>query len=106
MKRPDTSGELRTAVRFPLRLPVAIKSNEQEHTAQTGDISSGGVMFYMEADLAVGSPIEFKIGMPAAALGTPADVRVLCLGRVVRSTDEDGKHVVAAVIDEYCFQRS
>ena len=89
-----------------MQLPVAITANEQEHTAQTGDISAGGVMFYMDADLAVGSPIEFKIGMPAAALGTPADVRVLCLGRVVRSGDEDGKHVVAAVIDEYCFQRS
>ncbi len=106
VKRPDTTGELRGSVRFPLKLPLAVKANQQEHQAETGDISSGGVMFYVDADLAVGSSIEFHIGMPATVLGTPTDVKVLCMGRVIRSAPEGGRHLVAAVIDEYCFQRS
>lgn len=94
-------------MRFPIKLPVAVKTaQEQEHNAETGDISSGGVLFYVDADLSVGSPLEFRITMPASVLGTPADVSVLCIGRVVRSTPEEGRHLVAAVIDEYCFQRS
>jgi hypothetical protein len=30
---------------------------------------------------------------------------VNCTGRVVRSLEEKGKKAVAAVIDEYCFER-
>jgi len=97
---------MRGSVRFPIKLPVAVKSQQDEHTAETGDISSGGVTFYVDADLAIGSPIEFRITMPGSVLGTPADVTVLCIGRVVRSTPEGERHLVAAVIDEYCFQRS
>ena len=93
-------------MRFPIKLPVAVKAAKQEHTAETGDISSGGVLFYVDADLHVGSALEFRITMPASVLGTPSDVAVLCIGRVVRSTPEEGRHLVAAVIDEYCFQRS
>jgi hypothetical protein len=56
--------------------------------------------------MAVGSTITFKIAMPASVLGTPADVLVNCVGRVVRCADEDGRKAVAAVIDEYRFERA
>jgi len=98
--------ELRSSVRFPIKLPIAVKSEEVEHSAQTSDISAGGVLFHLDAEMAVGSSITFNIVMPGSVLGTPNDVRVNCTGRVVRVSEENGKKAVAAVIDEYKFERS
>ena len=96
--------ELRSAVRFPIRLPIAL--NTLEGTAETQDISAGGVLFYVDSDMAVGSTITFSIAMPASVLGTPQDVLVNCIGRVIRCAEESGRRSVAAVIDEYRFERS
>lgn len=98
--------ELRSAVRFPIRLPVAVKAATVEAEAETYDISAGGVLLHVQREMAVGTQIEFTIVMPAGALGTPTDVTVHCTGRVVRCTDEGGKKRVAAVIDEYDIVRS
>ena len=100
--------EMRSAVRFPIKLPIAVKYDDtrgQQHTAETTDISAGGVLFHVQNDIAPGSQINFRIAMPAAVLGTPTDVMVSCVGRVVRCADEHGKKAVAAVIDEYRFER-
>ena len=96
---------MRSAVRFPLKLPVEIKS-DQPQKAETMDISAGGVLFYAQAELPVGSTLEFNICLPASVLGTETDVRVRCAGRVVRSFVNEGRRAVAAVIDEYWFERS
>jgi hypothetical protein len=60
----------------------------------------------------VGSPIEFDITLPAKVLGTPSDVEVHCIGRVVRREAEGKngksrkkKNGVACVIDQYKFIR-
>lgn len=106
MDRITTNSELRSAVRFPLKLPVAIQSGAEVHQAETEDISSGGLLFRLQADLPVGSTIEFSIAMPSSVLGTPADVRVSCVGRVVRRSDEGGLRAIAAIIDEYRFERA
>ena len=99
--------ELRSAVRFPIRLPIAVKTEKDFHpTAETTDISAGGVLFYVDADVAVGSTVNFNISMPASVLGTPQDVMVRCVGRVIRSSEEKGRKAVAAVIDEYKFERA
>jgi hypothetical protein len=98
--------EVRSAIRFPIKLPVAIQSGAQVHQAETEDISSGGLLFRAQTDLAVGSTIEFSIAMPSSVLGTPSDVRVSCVGRVVRRSDEGGRRVTAAIIDEYRFERA
>ena len=98
--------ELRSAVRFPIKLPVALNSQQSAMAvAETQDISAGGVLFYVDADMAVGSIITFSIAMPADVLGTPQDVVVKCQGRVIRCTEESGRRSVAAVIDEYRFER-
>ena len=98
--------ELRSAVRFPIKLPIALNSQSvMEASAETLDISAGGVLFHVDKDMAVGSIINFSIAMPASILGTPQDVMVSCVGRVIRCTDEAGKRSVAAVIDEYRFER-
>jgi hypothetical protein len=41
--------------------------------------------------------------MPGAVLGTPHDVLVHCLGRVVRCSMSQTQYQVAATIDEYKF---
>ena len=98
--------ELRSAVRFPIRLPLNLDSQSSAAAvAETLDISAGGVLFHADADMAVGSTITFSIAMPADVLGTPHDVMVNCVGRVIRCTEDSGRRSVAAVIDEYRFER-
>ena len=98
--------ELRSSVRFPLKLPIEVKEDiDTQHQVETQDISAGGVLFRADHDMAVGSAVEFTINMPAAVLGTPTNVRVHCMGRVVRSQPDDGHRAVAVVIDEYQFER-
>ncbi len=97
---------MRSAVRFPVRLPIAIRDAGGEHQAETNDMSAGGVLFNIDAEMTVGSNIEFSISIPAAVIGAPADVTVSGEGRVVRSAPQDGHTQVAAVIDEYRFERA
>ena len=100
--------ELRSSVRFPIKLPIAVRHDQafSEQAAETQDISAGGVLFNVEAEMPIGSTINFSIAMPASVLGTPTDVLVNCVGRVIRSTTENGRKSVSAVIDEYHFERS
>jgi PilZ domain len=98
--------ESRSSVRFPLRLPITVRTaDSREHFAETADISAGGVLFHAKTVFDVGTLIRFRIVLPAVVLGTNTDVLVNCAGRVVRSMQENGKSSVAAVIDEYCFER-
>ncbi len=96
---------MRTAVRFPLKLPVSIKTPESELQAQTENISAGGMLLLLDAELSPGSNIEFQIAMPGAVLGAPVDVLVSGAGRVVRCSTEGERRAIAAVIDEYRFER-
>lgn len=99
-------NDSRSSVRFPLKLPITIRTADmREHFAETADISAGGVLFHTKATLEVGTTVRFRIVLPAAVLGTDTDVLVNCTGRVVRAVDEKGKQAVAAVIDEYGFER-
>jgi c-di-GMP-binding flagellar brake protein YcgR len=100
------SEDLRSSTRFPIKLPVEVAAKaEAKLRAETKDISAGGVLFYVDEAMPVGSRIEFNISLPAAVLGTATDVKVKCVGRVVRSADEGSRRAVAAVIDEYRFER-
>ncbi|HXZ29327.1 MAG TPA: PilZ domain-containing protein [Terriglobales bacterium] len=105
MVRGAQFAEMRSAVRFPLHLPMAVTTEARPLPAETRDISSGGVLFQVEGELPVGSPIQFSISIPAEILGTGTLVQVKCAGRVVRCTAEGDHHAVAAVIDEYYFER-
>jgi len=104
--KEEPVDELRSSVRFPLKLPVQVRAEETGVTGQTEDISAGGVLFYMDSTLDIGSIIEFTISMPANVLGTATDVVVKCTGRVVRSSKQGERTAVAAVIDEYHFDRA
>ena len=98
--------ELRSAVRFPVKLPIQIRAGASQLDAETRDISAGGVLFNIDADMTVGSNIEFTISIPADVIGAPADVLVSGEGRVVRCGPNDGRKSVAAIIDEYRFERA
>jgi hypothetical protein len=98
--------ELRSSVRFPLKLPVEVRAEQSGVAGETQDISAGGVLFYMDSELEAGSIIEFTISMPASVLGTATDVVVKCTGRVVRCSRHGERTAVAAVIDEYHFDRT
>jgi hypothetical protein len=98
--------DMRSAVRFPLRLRISVRHEQRHHDVETHNISAGGVLFQFHEDLAVGSRIEFTIAMPAAVLGAEKDVLVNCIGRVVRCSADAAGRTVAAVIDEYRFERS
>ena len=93
------------APRFPIKLPVAMKSGTLDSTVETENISANGVLFRMDADVPVGSAVDFTLSLPADVVGAVSDVQVDCRGRVVRSFDDGGRRGVGVVIDEYRFER-
>jgi hypothetical protein len=97
--------EKRLSRRFSLKLPIAVNGTAQLQNTETEDISSGGVMFCVDAALKVGSSVAFSIRMPADLLGVPQDVLVNGTGRVVRCKHRKRGEAVAVVIDDYVFER-
>jgi len=95
--------EVRCAVRFPLVLPVVLASGKTESAAQTRNVSASGVLFQLDHPERVGQDIRFSLRMPGAVLGTPRDVLVHCMGRVVRCSKSQAQYQAAATIDEYQF---
>lgn len=97
--------DIQSAARFPIKLPVAVKAEGGDQTAETENISANGVLFQMDSDMPVGSMVDFTISFPAEVVGSDNDVRVDCRGRVVRNYAAEGRRGVGVVIDEYRFQR-
>jgi hypothetical protein len=95
--------EVRCAVRFPLSLPVVLSTGNGEFAAVTLNVSASGVLFRMDSPLPAGLGIRFSLRMPSAILGTPRDVLVHCIGRVVRCSMSQSHFQTAATIDEYQF---
>jgi hypothetical protein len=69
--------------------------------ATTCDISSNGLLFATAQLPRIGSSIEFTMDMPSEIMGSENDVRVRCIGRVVRHQHTAGEPMAAVVIDEY-----
>jgi hypothetical protein len=105
-KGKDKDKDKRTTRRFALRLPVSVRygENEDEHAAQTRDVSARGIYFYVDSAIQAGSPIDFTLTLPPEITLTES-IRVHCKGHVVRveSGNPANKMAVAAVIDEYEF---
>ena len=97
--------------RFELRLPLELVragSSEVSETAETRNLSSGGVLFITGQTLAVGSPIEYFITLPS---DQNEGIRLHCVGKVVRRqlvTAENGTEeptAIAATLERYEFLR-
>ncbi len=97
--------DFRNSTRFPLHLQVTLKTPDKEYHARTTDISAGGILFQTDSDIEVGCPVEFTIEMPVEITGSSHPVQVMCIGRVVRCSQEGTGRSVAVVIDEYRFKR-
>jgi hypothetical protein len=102
----DQENDKRATRRFALRLPVTVRyePDEQEHPAQTRDVSARGICFYVDYAIQAGSAIDFTLTLPPEITLTES-IRVRCKGRVVRVETGIPPHkmAVAAVIDEYEF---
>lgn len=97
------SQEVRCAVRFPLALPVVLSTARGDVTAITRNVSASGVLFEVDHALITPLEIRFSMRMPSDVLGTPRDVLVQCVGRVVRCSVSQGSYLAAATIDDYQF---
>ena len=99
-------ADMQSAPRFPIKLPISVKSKSGESRTETQNMSANGVLFQVvDAEMPVGSKIDFTISLPAEIVGAESDVRLDCKGRVVRNFEEAGRHGVGVVIDEYRFER-
>lgn len=100
--------ERRMARRYDLSLPVNIRMpinrEPRSHSGQTRDISTRGVYFTLQNDLAPGTEVDFTLTLPAE-ITRGAEVFVRAHGRVVRvdkRTDDNHETVgAAAVIERY-----
>jgi PilZ domain-containing protein len=97
--------DMQSAVRFPIHLPVSVKSKSGDSHAETQNISANGVLFQVDSEMQVGSMVDFTISLPAEVVGADADVQLDCRGRVVRNSEAGGRRGVGVVIDEYHFER-
>lgn len=95
--------EQRRNQRFDLRLPFQLAGSKGRSKAagETKNVSSCGVLFTASSSVQVGEAIEYVITLPRVA-GTRSDVRLHCVGKVVRGTDD---LAYAATMDRYEFVR-
>ena len=101
IQKTNGDNPVRTAVRFPMKLPLQIQTAQGELSATTENISANGLLFVSESLPEIDSRIEFTIAMPSAVMGSETDVTIHCIGRVVRHYLQNGEKKAAAVIDEY-----
>ena len=100
-ERVSETSPMRTAVRFPMELPLRIVTVDGVLDAVTENISANGILFTGDELPSVDSRIEFTVKMPGAVMGAPEDVLIQCIGRVIRHQSSSGRKQAAAIIDEY-----
>jgi len=100
-QKPSGDNPVRTAVRFPMRLPVRMQTEHGEIEAVTENISANGLLFVSDRLPEIDSRVEFTIAMPAEVMGSATDVTIHCIGRIVRHALDGDEKKAAVVIDEY-----
>jgi hypothetical protein len=101
----DAQEERRSLPRFPLQLPVEVRSAGVVGplTTVTRDVSASGLYVYMEEGLKVGDFIEFTMVLPPELTQT-TDIHVFCKAKVLRVEPSQGNRIgVAATISHYEF---
>jgi hypothetical protein len=100
----DLAVERRKKARFPMDRELRYKVLEDEAIIESGmgttiDMSSGGVAFRTDHQVAAGSFIELSISWPVL-LEDACPMRLIIFGRVLRTT----AHTVACTIDKYEYR--
>lgn len=97
--------EKRSTRRFTLELPISVKfvnNGRRESAGRTRDVSSRGVLMYLDTEISEGAPIEFVMTLPTeVTLAEP--IRVRCTGKVLRVNRAEQEQGVAVAIDNYDF---
>lgn len=96
--------EERSAIRFPLSLPVHLIASDKLYEATTENISANGVLFKLDEVIAPGTRVDFLIQVAEGTTGPAETAAIHCQGRVVRTYQEGSAAHAAAIIDEYRFQ--
>jgi len=99
----STVMEQRKNQRFDLRLPFEIIDGaaKTKSKGETRNVSSCGVLFTSKAPVSIGESIEYMITLPKAP-GTRSDVRLRCIGKVVRG-EQAARY--AATLERFEFVR-
>src|SRR6202035_3859028 len=95
---PGTLEE-RSAVRFPLSLPVHVMTSGKLYQATTENISANGVLFRLDEVLEPGTEVDFLIEVAEGTTGPRETAAIHCLGRVVRAYQDGATAHAAAIID-------
>lgn len=107
-------AEQRKSKRFELRLPIELIRSGGEplnKLTETRNVSSGGVLFDSEKQLAVGEPIEYFLTLPTGAKDG-GNVRLHCVGTIIRlesnqrRNNKEKPFHVAATLERYEFVRA
>jgi len=106
-------ADRRRARRYDLSLPIVVqvssKSEPLQRNGQTRDISTRGVYFTMEEELAPGSEFDLTLTLPSEVT-KGSDVFIRARGRVVRIDRRPGVNSerigVAAVMENYDIVRA
>ncbi|HYM08901.1 MAG TPA: PilZ domain-containing protein, partial [Terriglobales bacterium] len=51
--------DMQSAVRFPIKLPISVKSKSGANAAETENISANGVLFHVDSEMPIGSMVDF-----------------------------------------------
>jgi len=105
--------ERRVARRYELSLPVVVRAalhdKVEPRNGQTQDISTRGVYFILDQELAAGTELDFMLALPAE-ITRGTEVFIHAQGKVVRvdRKEEEGRPRigVAAVIQKYDIVRA
>ena len=101
--------ERRTARRYELSLPVIVRTpieaTPEPKNGQTRDISTRGVYFTIDQDVAPGTELDFMLTLPAE-ITRGTEVFIRAHGKVVRVDRGDNRIGVAAVIQKYDIIRA
>jgi len=105
-----SAKERRATRRFLMRLPLVVRWTDEsvvgEASTESREVSSRGLYFHLPKGLKSGAPVEIVMTLPHE-LTQAGPVRVRCLGRVLRSSQEHtGEVGVAAAIERYEFMRN
>jgi len=99
--RPPLQGQVRSSVRFPMRLKLEIHTELGLFDAITENVSANGLLFSSDYLPSLESRIEFTMTMPSSIMGSDKDVTIHCIGRIVRHERVGVVKKAAVVIDEY-----
>ena len=101
---PATSQDQRAKRRVKTKVRATVKAATKNVTAETRDISTGGMFLYADDSFQVGSEIQIVLMLPRE-LGLVTDRMVCCHATVLRveEPNQEGKKGIAAVIDRFAL---